>query len=229
MNSDVPEFVRQLRGIVASLECGDQALAEQQFDQLMREREGGLFSSLGRITRELHQAVQDIRIDGQLNQFAKADMPDACSRLDYVMQVTEKAAHRTLDLVESSRALTERAGKAMQELDDLRAVSDHGALALTAAWAVSEINDCNALLRANLSALAQAQEYQDLSGQVIRRVITLVRSVENALISLLQAAGQGAVAPAARTAPALAGPAVAGLDHANNQQDADALLAELGF
>ena len=229
MNAAVPEFVRQLRGIVASLECGDQDLAERQLDQLMRERESGLFSSLGRITRELHQAVQDIRIDGQLNQFAKADMPDACSRLDYVMQVTEKAAHRTLDLVESSRALTERAGRAMHELDELRSVSGQGALALTAAWAVSEINDCNAQLRANLSALAQAQEYQDLSGQVIRRVITLVRSVENALISLLQAAGQSAAAPVVRTAPALAGPAVAGLDQAHNQQDADALLAELGF
>lgn len=224
-----PDFVARLREIVAALECGDQPLAESRLDQLVREREQGLFSNLGRITRQLHQAVQDIRVDSQLSQLAHADMPDACSRLDYVMQVTEKAAHRTLDLVDGGRAVADRMTAAAAEMGKARYAGDLNSLTLGAVWAQDELNDCALKLRENLSALAQAQEYQDISGQVIRRVITLVRSVESALLDLLQAAGTGAVAPAQASKPELNGPAVAGLDKTNNQQDADALLAELGF
>ena len=138
--------------------------------------------------------------------------------------MTEDAAHRTLDLVEDSRRI----------VNDL-----HEAGGAPVADAVER-------LRSNLLSLALAQEYQDLSGQLIRRVIALVRQVESALIDLVRVAGpmlasageadlkNGARRPIETHQPSLPsesrfdlkGPAAA---NAASQQDADALLADLGF
>ena len=84
-------------------------------------------------------------------------------------------------------------------------------------------------LRKNLSAIAEAQAYQDLSGQVIRRVIQLVKGVENALADLLDLAGLDVAG--AQPEPHIAGgPALVGLDnHGSTQAQADDLLADLGL
>lgn len=197
--------------------------------------DAALFNNLGRITRELHQAVQSLQMDDRLAQLAKADMPDACSRLDHVVQLSEQSAHRTLDLVEHGRSISLRMNRTASALAKacVDAYGQGGGMAplLGAALAAQrEISECSETLREDLMAVAQAQEYQDLSGQVIRRVITLVRSVEGALLSLLQAAGSRSLATPATLSAApggLQGPVVHGAGA--SQKDADALLAELGF
>lgn len=197
--------------------------------------DGALYHQLGRITRELHQAVRELQMDERLAQIARADMPDACSRLDHVVRLSEESAHRTLDLVEHGRSIGLRMHRVSQALGaacvDAYGVGTRMSPLLGAALeAQREIGECSEALRADLMAVAQAQEYQDLSGQVIRRVITLVRSVEGALLSLLQAAGSGSLSvPATLSAVpgGLQGPVAAG--KGASQQDADALLAELGF
>ena len=92
------------------------------------------------------------------------------------------------------------------------------------------VNTGTGHLRANLTDLAQIQEYQDLTGQIIKRVIRVVRDVESGLIVLLRSTGSALKAGHA-TMPEekLEGPAVPGLSVSSSQQDADALLAELGF
>ena len=96
-----------------------------------------------------------------------------------------------------------------------------------------QLRAANEALRGKLSQLAQAQEYQDLAGQVIKRVTLLVRSVERALIDLLRASGThlGNRTSASEAPPSgLHGPAIAGVSPAAvSQDDADSLLAELGF
>ncbi|HEX4896514.1 MAG TPA: protein phosphatase CheZ [Solimonas sp.] len=211
----------ELRALLANLESADDAAFASRFDQLVRSREEGLFAHVARLTRQLHSAVTELRLDQRLTDLAGAEIPDARSRLDYVMRMTEQAAHRTLDLVEA-------ASNQSRQLAQLALRADPALAA--------ELAAANGRLRAHLSELAQAQEYQDLTGQIIKRVMTLVQGVESALLELLCAAGRQGLQTlparpiAALPASGLAGPAVPGLSTgAASQQDADELLASLGF
>lgn len=240
---DRGEYVSRLRDILSALEADDQTLFETRLGQLMRLREDGLFVNLAKLTRELHQAVRDLNFDDRLQQLAGSEIPDACVRLDYVVKLGEDAAHRTLDIVDDSRrkldalaGCSARLGTLRQELLAGSATPERAAQAAQLEQAEQEIQLLGGGLRASFSAISQAQEYQDLSGQVIRRVIALVHNIEGALIKLLRATNEGLRPAAAGAAAAgvpngeLAGPAVPGLaSGAQSQEDADSLLAELGF
>lgn len=190
-------------------------------------RKGSLYAGVARLTRSLHDDLRQLSLDGRLTRFAGNDMPDACVRLDYVVKMTEDAAHRTLDLVDDGRSIADGLADVRVHLARLHQQAPARDL-LEAGLAVE---DSETRLRATLTALAQAQEYQDLSGQMIRRVIDLVRNVETALLELL---GAGAVQSAAglpitEAQSGLAGPALPGTGGAADQGDADQLLASLGF
>jgi len=233
------EQIERLREMVMLLEVGDDAGFEARFAGFLHAREQGLFVTVGRLTRELHDAMRSLRFDEQISGLAGREIPDACSRLDYVGKVTEEAAHKTLDLVEQCQHLVQDITLATQDLSAAcqRAHVYAGSPYSLSGLVVSvdetreHIAGSAAQLRDRLSQLAQAQEYQDLAGQVIKRVTELVRSVERALIDLLRASG-GAVSsrPAETPVNGLHGPAVEGVTPAAvSQDDADALLAELGF
>jgi HPt (histidine-containing phosphotransfer) domain-containing protein len=120
------------------------------------------------------------------------ELEDACARLDHVVVTTEQASHRTLDLADRCRALT----------DTLKTA---GPLDQAQAQAVTE-------LRANLSELVLAQSYQDLTGQIIRRVATILRRLNENFASL-GLKPHAEPAESGKGASDLAGPAVANLDH----------------
>ena len=235
------EYIGRLRELLSALEADDEALFEARLTQLMRLREEGLFVNLAKLTRELHQAVKELNFDDRLQQLAGSEIPDACLRLDYVVKLGEDAANRTLDVCDDSRVLLDRLNGCVVSLDDIRErlpmVTQQPFRGLTVANDIDQVEqtmrDIGSGLRGHFSTIAQAQEYQDLSGQVIRRVIALVHNIEGAQIKLLRAThdGQRPAAVAATAASGeLAGPAVPGLSSGGqSQQDADALLAELGF
>jgi chemotaxis protein CheZ len=118
--------------------------------------------------------------------------------------MTEKATHRTLDLAEECRELTERL-----RAEGLNADQD-------------QLLD---RIRHNLTEVALTQSYQDLTGQIIRRVVGIVRRVHEGFGALGLPPAEEDVRNAG-----LAGPAVNGLDrHAVSQHDADDLLSDLGL
>ncbi len=211
---------RRLQGMLDALDAGDERAFRRRLESLLKWREQGLVEGLARITRGLRAAMRQVELDSRLAQAAASDIPDACARLDAVIKLTEDAAHRTLDLVEQARARV----ILIEALIPSEGVS--GAWVEVAAHAHA--------LRGDMSALSEAQSYQDLSGQIIRRVMTIVGRVENALDDLLKIAGIS-VDDLDRTptpaADGLEGPAVAGLERtaAQTQDDADALLADLGL
>ncbi|MEW6167202.1 MAG: protein phosphatase CheZ [Pseudomonadota bacterium] len=230
--------VQRLRELLAALEAGDDETFDAGLDALVRARETGLFAYVARLTRELHEAVVEMRMDERLARLAGDEIPDARDRLDYVMQVTESAAHRTLDLVDEAREVAAGIDRAAAQLAETEAVlaeahPDVASVGVLMHEVHGELTRCAAALRGTLSELAQAQAYQDISGQIIKRVITLVRNVETALLELLRAAGSGLQSapqrPIQPLSGELAGPALPGQAGAASQQDADELLASLGF
>lgn len=166
-----------------------------------------------RMAMDLQAEMQALQLDSRLARVA-AEIPDARSRLDAVIQLTEDAATQTLDLVEDSRSYVVR----LQELAEQ-----------DADW--REVGEVAAALRRNLTDLSAAQAYQDLSGQIIRRVIGLVGSMEQTLTELMELAGIEPVEAPAAAEGELMGPVAGRADKhkAASQADADDLLSDLGL
>jgi chemotaxis protein CheZ len=167
------------------------------------------------------------------------DMPDARERLAYVSQMTNTAAHRVLGLVEQSkpvcadvasqgRDLAEMLGR-MAANDSLDVTRARALLRLCATYATRAADFAQQQNDA-LGDILIAQDFQDLSGQVIKKTIHIIERAEQQLVNAFGPVVDGDRAPAAaehgQTA-SLAGPQAP--DKALQQDDVDDLLASLGF
>ncbi len=230
----------QARALVASLEAGNDTEATRIIMAFPENVEKDLFQEVGRLTRELHEAIIGFAMDDKVVQAVQHEMPDAAERLAYVIEMTEIAANTTLKAVEDSMPVAEELlhvsdklaaewgrfrGRKM-ELADFRSLSDDIGGFLILASGHSKI------LNKNLSEVLLAQGYQDLSGQIIRRVITLINEVEEKLVRLVAISGTTRVQKTKKEELAMEGPAVPNIeqgDMLNSQDDVDDLLSSLGF
>ncbi len=239
----------QARSLVSALEAGNTNAAETLIDDLGRARERTLFQELGKMTRQLHDALNSFAVDSRMVALAESDIPDAKARLNHVIDMTEESANRTLTAVEGTLPIAEQLqdqantlhekwgrfcnkGMRVEEFRDMSKEID-GFLAVTKGHADK--------IHGNLSEVMMAQGFQDLTGQIIRRVITLVQEVEDNLVELIRLSG-GARMEGADQATAGeqqqdvmqgVGPQVPGVDAAaesvSGQDEVDDLLSSLGF
>jgi len=226
------ELICRLQEMSAALESSDDALFTELLHALLRRREEGFYIRIARITDELQRAFESMDTDQRWSAIAK-QLPDSGARLDHVCKLTEEAAHHTLDLVEEGQRELRHMGSSLEELSTVRTriaatpSAESGEQAMAVQMIETALQGGHQALRAKLSALAQAQEYQDLSGQILRRVSRVVRDVEAALLELLDGR-LPAQAPGHSVESALEGPTIQGLGNsakAADQDDADALLA----
>jgi chemotaxis protein CheZ len=216
----------------------------ETLDRLGEAREVALYQELRELSGSLRFALDQFRLDSRLATLAGKDVPDARVRLDHALKLTEDGAHRTLDLVERSCPLADHTAKHAGALvASLRAVRGDVTGVTPLDTVLGQVAEFLAIaqrdsdtVRANLTEVLMAQSYQDLSGQIIRGVITLVGEVERTLAHFAALAGGPAVkamaAPVGTTTSAQGfGPAVPGLnrDAMGEQGDVDALLADLGM
>ncbi|HEY1724223.1 MAG TPA: protein phosphatase CheZ [Steroidobacteraceae bacterium] len=188
-----------------------------------------------RVASELQSALDHFRVDSKLIDLAQRQVPDARHRLAHVIRLTDDAAHRTIDLVEQCGPLADRTVQEAGELLAQRATGPGTALAPQVSAFLVRTGKNMQSVRANLAEVLLAQGYQDLTGQIIRGVMTLVDELEHALGELLRIAG---AEPEPRPGSATAdgwrghGPMIPGVDHGpavSDQQDVDALLSNLGM
>ena len=242
---DKAQLLAVSKKLIEQLENGDDSDIEKVLDEIAAFRESGLFQELGKLTRELHDSIRNFQLDDRFNDIAETEIPDAKERLEYVLTMTEKSADKTLTAVEDSQP----------KIDDLTATVDD----VEQRWArfkkkelsadefrrlASDMSDffeksksVTSQLSTNLNTVLMAQDFQDLTGQIIRRVITLVEDVESNLVNLIRLQGEsGNVSedktPEVTTTGKLEGPQVPGKeaeDVMTNQDDVDDLLASLGF
>lgn len=191
-----------LHGALDALESGNEESYRQQLDALSKWRSAPVFDALERLAREISSTLGGLPTAGDP---ALAELPDASARLEKVVEMTEEASHKTLDLTDQSRQLVDKlAAHAMD----------------------AQAQDLVRQLRANLSEITLAQSYQDLTGQVIRRVVEIVGKVQ----TVMRVTGIHPRSGEAGSATTPSGPALKGLDrHAVSQDDADSLLSDLGL
>jgi len=183
-----------------------------------------IHTRIGQLTRQLHSTLSELGCADQLRA-AVGELPDVQSRLGYITRLTGAAADKVLTHVEHARAQQERIAGATRHL----------AAALAArqdvAHFLADIEHASRQTNTHLSEITQAQDFHDLTGQVIARVVHLASTLEQQLVQLLlQTAPPPSTPP---TSSALQGPVLhpqqAAPDVLTNQAQVDDLLASLGF
>ncbi len=236
---DVEELRTLALALAESLANGSGADAERQLARLAAMHQAELYAELGRLARDLHASLQDFAVDDRIAELAECELPDAQARLDYVNQRSEDAAHRTLAATEQALPLVHDLGARAEALDAAigqwrghhQVGGELGDLLGDLEAFLGDTRTSAAGVAEQLNEIMLAQEFQDLTGQVLRRVTELVREMEGHLVGLLRAHGAPARArPQAVSGLTAEGPAVAGGGaRVQGQDEVDDLLSDLGF
>ncbi|MGE8411710.1 MAG: protein phosphatase CheZ [Pseudomonas sp.] len=185
--------------LVESLEKGRFGEAVQLIHELNQTRDRGLYQEVGKLTRELHSAIVNFQIDPHMPQAEEvSQITDATERLSYVVRLTEAAANRTMDLVESSTPLVNGLSAEAQALSVdwgrfMRrevGAEEFRELARRVDGFLTRSEQETRTISGHLNDILLAQDYQDLTGQVIKRVTQLVTEVESNLLKLVLMASQ---------------------------------------
>ncbi|QXH45451.1 protein phosphatase CheZ [Pseudomonas xanthosomatis] len=202
-NNSLGEFETTLKKhaqeLVESLERGRFGDAVQLIHQLNQTRDRGLYQEVGKLTRELHSAIVNFQIDPAMPQAEEvSQITDATERLSYVVRLTEGAANRTMDLAEAcTPVLNDLAAEAQSLSADWQrfmrrevAAPEFRELVKRVDSFLTQSAEGNQKVSSHLNDIVLAQDYQDLTGQVIKRVTALVTEVESNLLKLVLMASQ---------------------------------------
>ncbi len=232
--------------LVELLEQGEESSAVELIEELSAMRESSLFMELGKLTRDLHNTLTGFQIDSRLSSMTEKDIPDAKERLNHVITMTESSADRTLNSVEATLPISDELQQKSADLQEKWNRFKSRDMDVNEFRNMShEIDDFFAFLNtaapqmhSNLNDILMAQDFQDLTGQIIRRVINMVQEVEDSLVDLVRITGEKMVQKQPeeekKEGPDIEaqGPAVPGVDKGDivtGQDEVDDLLSSLGF
>ncbi len=202
---------------------------------------------IGALTRQLHDSLRGLGLTEKVKSWA-GEIPDARTRLSYIARLTGEAAEKVLNNVDQAKlhhdhiaAETRRIG-ALIVKDPVAAVAKGHVMNF-----ITDVEQATQEIDVNLTNIMMAQDFHDLTGQVVAKVVSLVSDVEAELVQLLilTAPSDGQTSPTAMAAPTptllsepilhepiLQGPVVdpeGNPDVVKGQSEVDDLLASLGF
>lgn len=190
-----------------------------------------IFQQLGHITRQLHDTLNALGVMPKLQQAADG-LPDARSRLSYIAKKTGDAANRVLNSVDQAKtehnhiaSETRRMAQAIVA-DPVKAVASGAIMNF-----VGDVEASTARIDQHLTDIMMAQDFHDLTGQVVAKVVSLATDLEDSLVKLLVQAAPPEQAQKVEHS-LLQGPVVnpeGRTDVVQNQSEVDDLLASLGF
>jgi chemotaxis protein CheZ len=199
--------------------------------QMAAQASPEIFQQLGHITRQLHDTLQQLGVMPKLQQAADG-LPDARSRLSYIAKKTGEAADKVLNSVDQAKIehshITQETRRIAAAIaaDPVRAVASGAVINF-----VGDVEAATARIDAHLTDIMMAQDFHDLTGQVVAKVVSLASDLEDSLLKLLVQAAPPEQAHKVESS-LLNGPVVnaAGrTDVVQNQGEVDDLLASLGF
>lgn len=190
----INESLKQARELVNQLEKGDIKQADNIISKLQKNRENDLFQEIGKLTREVHETLNDLGGDARLNSIMHEEMPDARHNLNHVIDLTEDAANKTLSAVEHSLPLLDGLSKRTIHLKEIlqghiKKLVESNKLTFIEAELEAYLDQVTIdvkYINKDMNAVLVAQGYQDISGQIIQRVSKMVQDVEHSLVAILK-------------------------------------------
>ena len=261
MSDDSPELEALFDSIASAAEpvpakaeakAGDNDTPELEslFDSIAHAvaREGGegqegtcperVFSQIGQMTRGLHNLLRELGYDKALGRMAQ-ELPNNRDRLNYIAAMTAQAAERTLNAAEGAQPIQDKLGGSARELsgkwerlfDKQLGVDEFKALVRDTRTYLKDVPTQAEATNAHLMEIIMAQDFQDLTGQVIKRILEAAQSLESQLLSLLiETTPEGvrqSVDPGLLNGPVIN--AAGRSDVVTSQEQVDDLLESLGF
>jgi chemotaxis protein CheZ len=191
-----------------------------------------VYQQIGHLTRLLHDTLEQLGVMPHL-QIAADNLPDARSRLNYVAQKTGAAAEKVLNSVDQAKAEHEKIARETRLMaqaimaDPVKAVASGSVMNF-----VGDVEAATARIDTHLTDIMMAQDFHDLTGQVVAKVVKLAVDLEDSLVKLLLQAAPADQVPHRVDPDMLHGPVVDPenrTDVVANQGEVDDLLASLGF
>ncbi len=189
--------LEQAKELVQLLEQGRQDDANRLFTYVYESANNPMFKEIGMLTRDLHEALKNFQIDERFSEIATDEIPDARERLHYVIQKTEVAANKTMDAVDRCMPIADKLHESLLLIRPEWNGLMNGRIELMHFKSLchriddllSQVEGDSSELRGELTEILMAQDFQDLTGQIIKRVINLVNEVEKRLVEILTVFG----------------------------------------
>ncbi len=215
------------------------ASASGEADEQENPADKPMYERLGAIVRLLHDSLRELGYDRSLSEVA-SQITDAKGRLEYVATLTEQAANKVLNVIDEGIPLQDALAKQSRDIggrwEALYAgnlsIEEFKQLAGDSRDFASTVNHAAEASKARLLEIMMAQDFQDITGQLIKKIVTITHTAERELAQLLRdnappelLAAQAEAA--AQPAELMQGPSAPGA--AMEQDGVDSLLDSLGF
>ncbi len=210
LSKDDPKYLllEEITNFMNSVSSGDYERADQIMTNIIQKSQSDLYKEVGKVARKLHDSLKSFReaLDPRIKELATEQMPRAVDQLQMVINKTEEAANKTMEIVE----------KYILKMDDL---ANHIRELQGPEESVKFLKEFKNTLEDDLTEILTTQSFQDLTGQVLKKVINLVGDLEVELLKLITTFGLKLEEK--KTVPKEV--------EKVSQEDVDELLKEFGF
>ncbi|MGE5027392.1 MAG: protein phosphatase CheZ [Betaproteobacteria bacterium] len=182
------------KGETAPAAKPEQAVAAKPLSSAAEPHDDSLFSQIGHLTRKLHDTLRELGYDKKLEKTVES-IPDTRERLAYIAAMTQQAAERALTATEAAQPLQEKleagavglSAKWQRLFDNQLSLEEFKQLANETRSYLKEVPIHTKATNAQLMEVMMAQDFQDLTGQVIKKVIDMAQQMERDMLQLLLA------------------------------------------
>ncbi len=232
------DILKEVNSFMACLVEGDLEEAQSALETIASvQGDTGLFNEIGSMARNLHTSLRDFAqtLDPELKEMVEDKLPDSEHRLEHILELTESAANTTMDHVEAIRRRMEDDQARLRQLEQhfarLKPMGDSAHQRMNEnSRLVRELKGSFEKIEEDLGIILTSQGYQDLTGQIITKIVSSQKEMEAKLVKLVRYFGGKVRRETVKKQDELYGPAHARSDGAVHSQDeVDALLAEFGF
>ncbi|WP_445005359.1 protein phosphatase CheZ [Halomonas mongoliensis] len=151
-----------------------------------------LVQRIGQLTRMLRESMRELGLDKEIEKAAEA-IPDARDRLSYVASMTEQAAERALNAIDRAQPLQDALGERAEALDrrwaewfaEPKGLDEARELVIDTRAYLAEVPEQTSATNKELLEIMMAQDFQDLTGQVIKKMMDVIREIESQLVQVL--------------------------------------------
>ncbi len=220
------EMFEEVEKLLSAFSKGDIEAAEHAIESIATLGERKIFSEVGKITRNLHDALGGFKniVDPRLKSLTQEEMPEASDKLQFVIEKTSDSAHKTMNIAEKYMSLQSEMSKRLVDVENELA----GKMSDSIGESIAFVKENLAEMNNGLMDIMLAQEYQDITGQILRKVMALISELELELVDLVRIFGSKVEAQ--KSSDELSGPQIKDSeDVLANQDDVDSLLSDLGF